>query len=703
MASEKSSSKDTSPPQVGRLAGKKGVAPVLNPHLASKNEPREISAQDMNKTLADALAESNRRQGQLSGLLKASRAVLEYHDFATAARCIFDAAKELTGGTAGYVALLAPDGTENEVLFLDSGGQPCTVDPSLPMPIRGLRAEAYRTGQAVYDNQFATSHWMKFMPEGHSPLHCVMFAPLVIDGKAAGLLGLANKPGGFTDEDAQLATGLGELAAIALKNSRMLDALETSERRFRTLMETASDAIVCANGAGRIILWNQVAESIFGYSTEEITGKPLAILMPEQHRMSHDQAMERLLSGAKAHVVGKTVELIGLRKNGAEFPIELSLASWAGKEEVFFTGIIRDITDRKLSEAQIAALAKFPSENPNPVLRIAIDGKILYRNEAAAPLLEAWDCDEQRPLSGKWLDFAIETLNTKTWMRTELKWKDKIFSVTYAAVFEFRYVNVYALDITDLKRAEAALRVARNELETRVQQRTESLAASINQLQEEVRERERLETEVLRIGELERQRIGQDLHDSLGQMLGGISFLSRVLHHKLSAQNMTEAADAAKIETVAMDSIKLTRALAKGLNPIAKSPDSLMIALKEMAANTEHMFPIKCTFECEEPVLINNDVVAAHIYRLVQEAVTNAIRHGKAGNIKLVLTRDDDNVTLTVKDNGVGLPEKLPDSVGIGFRTMKYRAESIQASLNIDKNPTGGTIVSCIVPIRSLQ
>jgi signal transduction histidine kinase len=166
---------------------------------------------------------------------------------------------------------------------------------------------------------------------------------------------------------------------------------------------------------------------------------------------------------------------------------------------------------------------------------------------------------------------------------------------------------------------------------------------------------------------------------------------------------MTEAADAAKIETVAMDSIKLTRALAKGLNPIPKNPDSLMIALKEMAANTEHMFPIKCTFECEEPVLIGNDVAAAHIYRLVQEAVTNAIRHGKAESIKLILTRNDDNITLTIKDNGVGLPNKLPPSIGIGFRTMKYRAESIQGSLTIDKNPTGGTIVSCVVPIRSIQ
>ena len=146
MASEESIPKKSNRARPKRAVGKKGVAPVLNPHLVSKDEPACTTDLNVNKTLEDALAESRRRQSQMAGLLRASRAVLEYHDFEIAARTIFDAAKDLTGATAGYVALLAPDGSENEVLFLDSGGQPCSVDPLLPMPIRGLRAEAYRSG-----------------------------------------------------------------------------------------------------------------------------------------------------------------------------------------------------------------------------------------------------------------------------------------------------------------------------------------------------------------------------------------------------------------------------------------------------------------------------------------------------------------------------------------------------------------------------
>ena len=107
-------------------------------------------------------------QERLSALLEASGSVLRYRRFEDAARSIFDSCKKLTGASAGYVALLGRDGTENEVLFLDSGGLPCSVDPSLPMPIRGLRAEAYRTGKTAYDNDFPNSEWLRLLPAGHA-------------------------------------------------------------------------------------------------------------------------------------------------------------------------------------------------------------------------------------------------------------------------------------------------------------------------------------------------------------------------------------------------------------------------------------------------------------------------------------------------------------------------------------------------------
>lgn len=187
----------------------------------------------MEEELRDSLDEARRRESEISALLTASKAVLQHREFQNAARLIFDSWKGLLGATAGYVALLSEDEMKNEVLFLDSGGLPCTVDPSVPMPIRGLRAEAYRTGKPVYHNDFPNSEWTKLMPNGHMILENVLFAPLVIDKKTVGLIGIANKPAGFNERDARMALAFGELASIALINSRNLEALEENQKRLK--------------------------------------------------------------------------------------------------------------------------------------------------------------------------------------------------------------------------------------------------------------------------------------------------------------------------------------------------------------------------------------------------------------------------------------------------------------------------------------
>ena len=192
--------------------------------------------------LSRALEKAERKSREVEQLLEGARSILTYRDFNASAKLIFESAKKITGAQSGYVALLSDDGSENEVLFLDAGGLPCTVDPELPMPIRGLRAEAYHTGQVVYDNDFHNSRWMAFMPEGHVHLRNVMFAPLTIEGKVQGLMGLANKPGDFTEKDAEMAGAFGELAAIALYNSRLLDRLQASEASMKSIIKELKQA-----------------------------------------------------------------------------------------------------------------------------------------------------------------------------------------------------------------------------------------------------------------------------------------------------------------------------------------------------------------------------------------------------------------------------------------------------------------------------
>lgn len=134
------------------------------------------------------------------------------------------------------------------------------------------------------------------------------------------------------------------------------EALQASEEKFRNLAETASDAIISADSRGVITYFNRAAERTFGCVSDEVVGKPLKLLMPERYREAHQQGLNRFLRTGEAHVIGKTVELAGIRKDGAEFPIELSLSSWRTHEGIFFTAILTDITERKRAEKMFKGL-----------------------------------------------------------------------------------------------------------------------------------------------------------------------------------------------------------------------------------------------------------------------------------------------------------------------------------------------------------
>ncbi len=210
---------------------------------------------------------------QFQSLYRAAQAVLRFDTFQESARAIFDEAKAVTGAKSGYIALLSDDGAENEVLFLDDGGLPCTVDPELPMPIRGLREVAYQEKRVVYDNDFMASEWVDFMPAGHVRLDNVMFSPLIIEGQARGVMGLANKPDDFDEQDAQLAAALGEFAAIALANSHTLDELRTTVDELQHALaevRTLRGILPICSGCKRIRddkgYWHQVEAYISDHS-----------------------------------------------------------------------------------------------------------------------------------------------------------------------------------------------------------------------------------------------------------------------------------------------------------------------------------------------------------------------------------------------------------------------------------------------------
>ncbi len=137
------------------------------------------------------------------------------------------------------------------------------------------------------------------------------------------------------------------------ERKRVEEKLRESEERFRSVLQSAHDAIISIDSRGMITFWNKKAEAMFGHSVREAIGKPVSIIIPERFRDKHQKGMERVVSTGQSKIIGKTVELEGLKRDGDEFPLELSLAKWETREGIFFSGILRDISERKRAEAEL--------------------------------------------------------------------------------------------------------------------------------------------------------------------------------------------------------------------------------------------------------------------------------------------------------------------------------------------------------------
>ncbi len=235
------------------------------------------------------------------------------------------------------------------------------------------------------------------------------------------------------------------------------------------------------------------------------------------------------------------------------------------------------------------------------------------------------------------------------------------------------------------------IRGMQEELEARVRQRT-------TELTEEIQERQRLELEILETGELERRRIGRDLHDTLGQLLTGTALAGQVLREKLGARDLSEAAEATRLVSLVEEAIELTRNLSRGLDPIEVEGGGLAQGLHDIAARTSALSGVRCEFRSSGDLTVRDRSAATHLYRIAQEAVTNALRHSRAGFIRVQLDGEPRHLRLAVIDDGIGIPDARRRGTGMGLRIMAHRAAMIGGTFEARSGPHGGTTVECRVP-----
>jgi two-component system sensor kinase FixL len=211
--------------------------------------------------------------------------------------------------------------------------------------------------------------------------------------------------------------------------------------------------------------------------------------------------------------------------------------------------------------------------------------------------------------------------------------------------------------------------------------------------------RQRRERERIEAGDRERERLGRELHDGLCQNLAGIAALSATLARKLATRNDPAQAAAAEITVLLQQAIGDARDLARGLSAGGVAQMGLATALEALAANVEALHPITCAFACDRHFPRLDATVEAHLYRIAQEAVSNAVAHGRGSRIGVSLRLRDREASLRIRDNGVGIPHGATGVAGMGLDTMDDRAHLIGARLQVRPVAPRGTLVACTLPL----
>ena len=304
------------------------------------------------EALRAALQDTRMRRAESMGLLAAARAILGSADFNAAIQGIFEACKNLLGATAGLVLLKDSEDGEAEVLLLDPGFLPSEVDPGLPIRLPWISRQIFGTGEPVFLNNFADSPIAGNLPEGHMSLENLLFVPMRAEGRVVGLLGFANKPGGFVDNDARMATSFGEQAAIAFQRREAQKELQLAA----TVFDEAGEGILITDTDNRIVAFNKAAERITGYSAAEVIGQDPRLF----NSGHHDLDFYRNLWTALSETGAWQGEIYNRRRDGNVFPQWTSITAVRNAERQLtnFISVFTDSSEKKISEERIQFLAQ---------------------------------------------------------------------------------------------------------------------------------------------------------------------------------------------------------------------------------------------------------------------------------------------------------------------------------------------------------
>lgn len=456
---------------------------------------------------------------------------------------------------------------------------------------------------------------------------------------------------------------------------------ERAEEQLRlqsTALETAANSILLTDHDG-IIRWvNPAFVRMTGYTAQEVVGRTPAILKSgRQDAAFYRELWTTILAGKVWQG-----ELVNRRKDGSLYSEMMTITPVPGDDGSagHFIAIKQDVTEqRKVAEKvrrERERLGRMVDKVQVGIAFVSPEGDVREINDALLRMI-GWSRD----------DFTAHGLNWRSLIPPEFRDLDR-----QATQQLLHHGSAEPAERMIFHKDGSRIPVVCNGVMLPGDEGPEFAVFVVDQT-----EQQRLESALQDAGEAAQGRIARDLHDGLGQQLGGVLYLGRLLHQDLQQRGAAQVAQAAELNRLVKEALEMTRQVARGLHPVPAESDGLMLALEALTEMPTNGGKVEFVFECEPPVLIEDARVASHLYRIAQEAVNNALKHSHATRIEVALWQDPKAIYLSVRDDGVGLAHG-PAGHGLGMYTMKHRAQLIGGLLTIENALDTGVIVSCRVP-----